>query len=366
MLAQLLLLTLALGPQAASRPAPFQSPQTAAEMRGKQAVVQTSLGTFVVQLLPDAAPNHVALFMKLATDGFYTGTIFHRVISYAVVQGGDPLTRDAAKVADYGQGGFNLVAAEPNPEKHTEGAISTVSDPARPDSGGSQFFICVTDQPSLDGQYTVFGRVVDGLEVVQKISAADADADGAPKTRIEITKVTLRDTPPEPFVSDTPADLAKYRAIVETTMGAMELQLLPEVAPETVRSFLRWAEAGVYNGIRVHRVAPNFVVQTGALAYRETPMTVTQQKLVHNLPPEFSQTPNAFGVVSIAHGDDPGSGNTSFFICIGQCSALNGNYTAFARVVGGADVLSAMADVPVDGETPRTPIVMTRVRVVKP
>jgi cyclophilin family peptidyl-prolyl cis-trans isomerase len=329
-------------------------------------VVATTLGTFVIQFLPDAAPNHVALFMKLAQEGFYNRTIFHRVVSYAVVQGGDPTSRDPAKVADYGQGGFNLVAAEPNAEKHTEGAISTVSDPARPNSGGSQFFICVTDQPSLDGQYTVFGRVVDGLEVVQKISAADADAEGAPKTRIEITNVTLRDTPPEPFVNDTPADLAKYRAMVETTMGTMELQLMPDVAPETVRSFLRWAQAGVYDGIKVHRVAPNFVVQTGALAYREGPMTVTQQRLVHNLSPEFSQTPNAFGVVSIARGDDPASGNTSFFICIGQCSALNGNYTAFAKVVGGADVLSAIADAPVDGETPRTPIVMTRVRVVKP
>ncbi len=366
MLAQLLGLMMALAPQAAARPAPFQSAMSVEQMRGKQAVVETTLGTFVIQLLPDGAPNHVGLFMKLAQEGYYNKTLFHRVSAYAVVQAGDPLTRDPAKSADYGQGGFNLVAAETNAEKHVEGAVSTVRDPARPDSGGSQFFICVGAQPSLDGQYDVWGRVVDGLEVVQKISAADADTEGLPKTRIEIISVTLRDTPPERFVNEPPAELAKYRAIVETTMGALELQLMPDVAPETVRSFLRWAQAGLYDGIKVHRVAPNFVVQTGALVYREAPMTATQQKLVHNLAPEFSQTPNSFGVVSIAHGEDPASGNTSFFICIGQCSALNGNYTAFAKVVGGGDVLSAIADVPVDGETPRTPIVMTRVRVVTP
>lgn len=366
MLAQLLSLMLALAPQAAPRPTLFQSPQPVAEMRGKQAVVETSLGTFVIELLPDAAPNHVALFMKLARDGAYNKTIFHRVSPFAVVQGGDPLTRDPAKAADYGQGGFNQVAAEPNAEKHTEGAISTVADPSRPDSGGSQFFICVTEQPSLDGQYTVFGRVVDGLEVVQKISTADADVEGRPRSRIEITNVTLRDTPPEPFVDDTPAQLATYRAVVETTMGAMELQMLPEVAPETVRSFLRMAEAGVYDGILVHRVAANFVVQTGALAFREAPLTVRQQRLVHNLPPEFSETPNVPGIVSMAHGDDPGSGQTSFFICTGICRSLTGTFTAFAKVVSGMDVLSAIAGVPVDGEAPRTPIVMTRIRVTKP
>lgn len=366
MLAQLLALTLALAPQAAQRPTLFRAVIPVEQMRGKQAVVETTLGTFVIQLLPDAAPNHVGLFMKLAQDGFYNKTVFHRVSADAVVQAGDPFTRDPAKSADYGQGGFRLVAAETNAEKHVEGAVSTVRDPAQPDSGGSQFFICIGAQPSLDGQYDVWGRVVDGLEVVQKISKADADADGVPKTRIEIVSIALRDTPVERFVNDTPAELAKYHVIVETTMGAMELQVMPDVAPETVRSFLRWAEAGLYDGIKVHRVAPNFVMQTGALAYREAPMTVTQQRLVHNLPPEFSQTPNAFGVVSIAHGEDPASGNTSFFICIGQCSALNGTYTAFAKVVGGGDVLSAIADVAVDGETPRVPIVMTRVRVVTP
>jgi cyclophilin family peptidyl-prolyl cis-trans isomerase len=122
--------------------------------------------------------------------------------------------------------------------------------------------------------------------------------------------------------------------------------------------------AGIYDGVAIHRVVPNFVIQTGALAFR-APLTIRQQQLVHNLAPEFSDTPNVPGIVSMAHGDDPASGNTSFFICIGECHALDGKYTAFAKVVGGMDVLAAIGSVAVDGETPRERIAVTTAAVVK-
>ncbi len=334
-------------------------------MSGKQAVVETSGGTFVVQLLPESAPNHVALFMSLAREGAYAGTTFHRVIRYGMIQGGDPLSKDPAKTAEYGTGGLNRLRAESKAEKATAGAVAAVLLQGQPDSAGAQFFICVSDQPGIEGQYTIFGRVVDGIEVVQQISATDADTDGRPRGRITITAVTIRDTPPEPFVNDTVADLATYRTVVETSMGRIELELLPDKAPETVRAFLRMAAAGVYDGIKVHRVAANFVIQTGALAFRDTPLLAKQQSLVGNLPPEFTDTPNVPGVVSMARGADPGSGSTSFFICIGACRPLDNQYSVFARVVGGAEVVAAIAAVPVDGEAPRTPITMTRVRVEK-
>jgi cyclophilin family peptidyl-prolyl cis-trans isomerase len=355
--------TLALAIQA-QKPAFFQSPYPAAEMRGKQAVVATSAGTFVVELLPEAAPNHVGHFMKLARDGAYASTIFHRVIKYGVIQGGDPLTKDPAKAAQYGTGGLNELRAEINAEPMTAGAVAAVLQPGRPDSAGAQFFVCATDQATLQGQYTVFGRVVDGLEIVQQISAVDADAEGHPKSRVVITSVTIRDTPPVPFLGDTPAQLAGYRAIVETTKGTFQLSMLADKAPETVRQFLRLADAGVYDGVGVHRVAPNFVIQTGALAFR-APLTISQQKLVHNLAPEFSDTPNEVGLVSMARGDDPASATTSFFVCIGECHSLDGKYTAFAKVSAGLDVLRVIAAVPVDGETPKEPITMIRVRVEK-
>ena len=95
-------LVLALLLQQPRPPVYFQSPYALAEMRGKQAVVETSAGTFVIQLLPDAAPNHVGLFMKLAREGAYAGTIFHRVMRYGIIQGGDPLSKDPARHAQYG------------------------------------------------------------------------------------------------------------------------------------------------------------------------------------------------------------------------------------------------------------------------
>jgi peptidyl-prolyl cis-trans isomerase B (cyclophilin B) len=355
-----LLLVLAQTP----RPALFQSPYPAAEVRGKQAVVVTSAGTFVIQFLPDAAPNHVGHFVKLARDGAYAGTTFHRVINYGLIQGGDPYTKDPAKSAQYGTGGLNELKGEINNEPMTAGAVAGVLQPGKPDSAGAQFFVCATDQTTLQGQYTIFGRVVDGLEIVQQISAMEADPEGHPKTRVVITSVTIRDTPPEPFVNDTPAELAGYRAIVETTKGNFELALLADKAPETVRQFLRLAQAGVYDGVGVHRVDPNFVIQTGALAFR-APLTSGQQRLVHNLAPEFTNTPNEYGLVSMARGDDPGSATTSFFVCIGDCHSLDGKYTAFAKVTGGLDIVRAIAGVPVDGETPKEPITMIRVRVEK-
>jgi peptidyl-prolyl cis-trans isomerase B (cyclophilin B) len=354
---------LSLGFQAGRQPVFFTTPYSLDEMRGKQAVIETSMGTVVIALLPDAAPNHVGLFMKLARDGAYAGTIFHRVLRYGVVQAGDPISKDPGKAALYGTGGLNQLRFEPNSEKHTAGAVSAALAGGRRDSAGAQFFISVTDQAAFDGQYTVFARVVEGIEVVQAISAVDADADGHPRSRVTIASVTIRETPPEPFVSATVAEMAAQRVIVETTLGVIELEMLPDKAPETVRAFLRMAQAGIYDGIGIHRVAPNFVIQTGALAYRTQPLRATQQRLVGNLRAEFSETPNVPGIVSMARGEDPNSGSTSFFICTGQCRSLDGQYTVFARVAGGDDVVKAIAAVPVDGETPRSPIEMTRVRV---
>ena len=166
------LLALLIQAQAAKPPAFFKTPLTVQEMTNKQAVVNTSAGTFVIDLRPDVAPNHVGYFMKLAKEGAYNGTIFHRVIKYGIVQGGDPLSKDPAKAKLYGTGGLGVLKAELNAEKETRGAVSAVIQPGKPDSAGAQFFVCVTDQAALDGKYTVFGRVSEGMDVVQKISEA--------------------------------------------------------------------------------------------------------------------------------------------------------------------------------------------------
>jgi len=353
--------------QATQKPVFFTTPYSAAEMRGKQAVVETTHGTFVMELLPEVAPNHVGHFMKLAREGALAKTLFHRVIRYGIIQGGDPLSRDPAKAGQYGTGGLNLLKAEFSKEPMTAGAVAAVLIPNRPDSAGTQFFVCVTDQVALNGQYTVFGRVVEGIEVVQAISALEADAQGRPTARVEIAAVTIRDTPPPPrdlYADATVAELASMRLSLETTKGRIELGMLPDKAPETVRQILRLAAAGVFDNVLFHRVVPGFVIQTGSIAHR-APLTPPQQKLVRNLAPEFTNTPNEPGIASMARGDDPASATTSFFICVGQCRSLDSQYTVFARVSAGMDVVQAIAAVPVDGETPREEIRVLKAVVVR-
>src|SRR4026207_160851 len=167
------------GTQKPAPPAPPRSPfftstLPEADLRNKQAVLDTALGTIVIDLLPEAAPNHVAHFITRAREGASDCTTFHRVVTRGSIQGGDPLSKDPAQAAKYGTGGLGELRFEANREKHTRGAVSAVLVPGNRDSGGSQFFISVTDQPALDGQYTVFGRVAEGLAVAQKLSTVPA------------------------------------------------------------------------------------------------------------------------------------------------------------------------------------------------
>ena len=235
----------------------FETPHTRAELAGKQAVVDTDRGEFVIDLLPEAAPNHVGYFIKSAEEGVYDGTIFHRMVRHGVVQGGDPFTKDPEKPELYGQGGLGVLAAEISDEKHIRGAVSAAQIPGNPDSAGSQFFISVVDQPALDGSYTVFGRVSEGMNVVTEISEAQTDESGRTVDRIVIRSVTIRDQPaPQaaPFTGDSVEQLAGYRAILATTSGAITIQFMPEIAPEHVRNFLRLASLGVFDGMSFHRV----------------------------------------------------------------------------------------------------------------
>jgi peptidyl-prolyl cis-trans isomerase B (cyclophilin B) len=347
--------------------APYRTPLTVAEMTAKQAVVTTSAGEFVIDLRPDLAPNHVGYFIKLARDGAFNGTIFHRVIRLAIIQGGDPLSKDPAKAKLYGTGGLGVLAPELSTERATRGAVAAVLQPNRPGSGGAQFFVCVTDQPALDGKYTIFGRVSDGMDVVQRISEAPASADGLPAERIVIQSVAIRDAPPpepEPFSTETASELAQYGAVLDTSAGPITIEFFPDLAPGHVRNFLRLANAGVFDGTAFHRVVRGFVVQGGALNTRG-PLTEKQQKYVHTLQPEFNATKHVKGIISMARGDDPASAMTSFFIVTGDASSLDNKYTAFGRVVDGMAAVDAMEQAPVNGEAPATRIELKGVSIHK-
>jgi peptidyl-prolyl cis-trans isomerase B (cyclophilin B) len=133
------------------------------------AVIKTSEGEMVVQFWTDAAPNTIDNFKKLARQGFYDGTIFHRIVKGFMIQGGDSNSKDPAKENSYGEGGpgYNI-KAEFNDHGHDRGVISMARGPD-PDSAGSQFFICLAPVHRLDHQYTTFGKLIKGNDVLEKI-----------------------------------------------------------------------------------------------------------------------------------------------------------------------------------------------------
>ena len=155
-------------------------------MSEQQAIIHTKLGDITLKFFPDLAPNHVNNFIELAKKGFYNGTIFHRVVPKFVIQGGDPDSKNPDR-SKHGMGGPGYtVKAEFSKKPHKRGTLSMARS-AHPDSAGSQFFICVTDAPFLDGKYTVFGEVVKGMEVADKIVSLPRDGNDNPNDRIEMT-----------------------------------------------------------------------------------------------------------------------------------------------------------------------------------
>ncbi len=136
------------------------------------AVIETAKGKIVFKFYPQAAPNTVKNFIKLANEGFYNGTKFHRVVPGFVIQGGDPLSKDNNPSNDGTGGPGYTINAEFNSKKHLTGTVAMARSQGI-NSAGSQFYICLAPQPSLDGKYTVFGQVIEGLDVIQKITKGD-------------------------------------------------------------------------------------------------------------------------------------------------------------------------------------------------
>ncbi|HTW95126.1 MAG TPA: peptidylprolyl isomerase [Tepidisphaeraceae bacterium] len=147
------------------------------------ATIQTSLGDVVVELFPKDAPGHVNSFVFLAREGFYDGVIFHRVIKDFMIQGGDPTGTGT------GGPGYQL-KAEFNSRKHKRGILSAARS-SNPNSAGSQFFLMHADSPHLDGQYTAYGQVIKGIEVVDKIADLPVDANDRPRTPPKINHVVI-------------------------------------------------------------------------------------------------------------------------------------------------------------------------------
>jgi len=160
------------------------------------AVIKTSEGDMGVEFWTDAAPNTIENFKKLARAGFYNGTIFHRIVKAFMIQGGDPNSKDPSKENRYGEGGPSYkIKAEFNDHSHERGVISMAREPD-PDSAGSQFFICLSPVPRLDHQYTTFGKLIKGDDVLGKIGDTPVSRNSMgemskPTKRVTIEKIDI-------------------------------------------------------------------------------------------------------------------------------------------------------------------------------
>jgi peptidyl-prolyl cis-trans isomerase B (cyclophilin B) len=154
------------------------------------AIIETNLGTIVFKLFPDLAPETVRNFEKLARDGFYNGTLFHRVIPGFMIQGGDPNTKRENK-STWGLGGpGHMIKAEFSSRSHLRGIVS-MARAQDPNSAGSQFFIVTTDSTFLDRQYTVFGEVIEGMDVADKIVKLPRDRNDCPLEEAKMIHVKV-------------------------------------------------------------------------------------------------------------------------------------------------------------------------------
>jgi len=153
------------------------------------ATVETNFGKISFRLFSDIAPETVRNFVKLASSRFYDGVLFHRVIPGFMIQGGDPNTKGPDK-SSWGVGGPGYtIRAEFNSKSHRRGVVSMARS-MDPDSAGSQFFIVTTDSTFLDGQYTAFGEVTEGMEVADKIVNLPRDGNDCPKEEVRMLRVT--------------------------------------------------------------------------------------------------------------------------------------------------------------------------------
>jgi peptidyl-prolyl cis-trans isomerase B (cyclophilin B) len=155
------------------------------------AIINTTEGEMIAEFWPDVAPKTVENFKTLAQKGFYDGTAFHRVIKGFMIQGGDPLTKDASKESVWGTGdpGYKI-KAEFNKKSHVRGVLSMARS-NHPDSAGSQFFICHGDPKFLDGQYTTFGQLIKGDDVLEKIATAPTHPGDRPVKRMGVISVKI-------------------------------------------------------------------------------------------------------------------------------------------------------------------------------
>ncbi len=349
--------------------APARStPAPQSEYDNLEAVIETSRGQIVMEFFYSDAPRHVEYFVKQARAGAYDGTTFHRAVDYALIQGGDPLTKNPRAKAQYGTGGLNAgLPDEVNKNKHLTGAVSSAlqldrvnTSEVKPGTSGQQFFIVLntgTAQKNLDAQFTVFGRVVEGLDAVAAISILPKSG-GLINDRVEITKVTIREKTP------TVEQMKAMTIAIETSLGNLKLQMMPEAAPNSARAFARFARSGMYDGTAFYRVSQQYYLEAGLL-HDTWPQDSPNRKRFFALWPtafEKNEVKQVRGTLSVRQAPE---GQTSwyFFIISKDNPALDSKHAPIAKVTEGLDVIDKIAEAEVEGDKPKQRIEIKKITI---
>ena len=330
-----------------------------------EAVLDTSLGQIVIEFFPKDAPRHVEYFVSKAREGAYDGTTFFQLVKDGLIQGGDPLTKNPGAKASYGTGGLKAgVPDEINKNRHSTGAVSAVLQGKRgapgeveQGSSGMQFFIVVGGQPQLDKKFSIFARVVEGMDVAARISEQPATRTGAASERIEIKKVTIRDKTP------TLDQMKSMHAVIETSLGNLKLEFTPEGAPNATRTFIRYVRAGLYDGTAFYRVSQKYYLEAGQLA--DWPQDSPNRKRLLSLwesPFEPNTVKQVRGTASLRQMQGATTA-WDFYIISRDNPSLEGKDAPFAKVVEGLDVLDKIAASDVDGDKPKQRIEIKKVTI---
>lgn len=337
-------------------------------------------GIITLELDGDTAPITVANFVKLANAGTYDGTIFHRVIKNFMIQGGDPTGtgRGDSSIPKI-KGEFSANGVKNN-ISHKRGVISMARNGNSMDSASSQFFICHADSTYLDGQYAAFGKVLVGMDVVDKIASVSTNASDRPIKEQKMKSVRIIDeatakNPDSEAVSTDDTQSTEptllsgthYAQITMADGGVITLELYADVAPITVTNFVNLANKGTYDGLIFHRVIEGFMIQGGdptGTGYGDGSIpTIKGEFSANGVKNDIS---HVRGVISMARtGENTNSATSQFFIVHEDSIGLDGQYAAFGRVIAGMDVVDKIASVSTNSsDRPVTEQKMQSVRII--
>ncbi len=327
-------------------------PATTQPSREEHVVLTVNGKQVVVDLEESAAPNHVANFKTLVRRGFYNGNAFHRVVESGFVQAGDPNPQGD------GTGSEGEPIAPEIKLKHVRGAVGMAREvnEINPEkkSLGSQFYVCLTDIPQFDNEYTVFGKVVEGLDVLEKIPSGDPDSNDIvpPENRTTIQKAEVRavemktkskkSASSQPSATAPPGDeYAVLETDVTTGDGKIVIDLFEENTPKHAENFKKLVREGFYDNLTFHRVIEGFMAQGG------DPKGDGTGGPGYTLEAEI-KLPHLRGSVAAARTGDRGnpdkrSSGSQFYICFEPQTNLDRlGYTVFGHVVKGMDVVDAI------------------------